>query len=292
MTPHLIHIGYPKTASNFLRAWFETHPQIAFIHGGIAGYSNVQSIWRLPQEDAQPPRLRVTSSEVLVAPQTNTGPGVRHDPERRGAMPAEQALVCGRLKECFPNAHILIVTRGFRGMILSSYSQYVRTGGDLDMETLIANAQQSNAWHYDRLIGIYREAFGDDRVMVLPWEMLRDGPGDFAGAIERRFGLGAGPLPVQRFNTSLDPYELRWYPRLARAISRSPVARQRLLRIYAKAAFANRLSRPIKLLQRLRPAEPVTAAPLTDEVLELFRGQADVLAGDPRFDPYRNDYLL
>jgi hypothetical protein len=292
MTVHLVHIGYPKTASNFLRAWFGSHPDIAFIHGGIAGYASVQSIWRLPPADSRAPKLRATSSEVLVAPQTDTGPGVPHDPERRGALPAEQALVCGRLKDIFPNAHILIVTRGFRGMILSSYSQYVRTGGDADLETLIADAHQGDAWHYDKVIRLYRGAFGEDRVTVLPWELLRDDPPAFTAAIESRFGLGAGPVPGRKLNASLDPHELRWYPRIARVLSRAPAGRRRLLKAYSRAAFTNRLKRPIALLQRLKPAAPVTADLIPEEVVELFRGQASLLAGDPHFGRYRADYLL
>src|SRR5262249_37217403 len=43
MTGHLIHIGYPKTGSNFLRAWFAQHPQLAYADGGIAGFLDAYS---------------------------------------------------------------------------------------------------------------------------------------------------------------------------------------------------------------------------------------------------------
>jgi hypothetical protein len=292
---HLIHIGYAKTASNFLRAWFAAHPEIGFAPGGIAGFQDVYALGRLGAAAAAEPRWRVTSSEVLATPHPDIGDTISYDRRRRAALPDEQAAVCGRLSETFPGAHILIVTRGFRSMILSSYSQYVRTGGPLDLEALVADAQESAAWHYDHLIGLYRSAFGADKVIVLPWELLRDDPAAFAGAIERRLGLRPGPLPDRRYNPSLSGEELRWYPRLTRTVLALPVGerlRRRLFHGYARAAFANRLRRPIGLLQRLRPAAPVTAEVIPQAVVEAYRGQASLLAAEPLFEPYAAEYLF
>jgi hypothetical protein len=292
---HLIHIGYAKTASNFLRAWFASHPEIAFTAGGIAGFGSVHALPQLPREGVPEPRWRVTSSEVLATPHADIAATVSYDRSRRAALPDEQALICRRLADTFAGAHILIVTRGFRSMILSSYSQYVRTGGPQDLETLIGDARESAAWHYDHLIGLYRAAFGEEKVIVLPWELLRDDPGRFAGSIERRLGLGAGPLPGRRYNPSLSGEELRWYPRFTRAVLGLPVGerlRRRLFNVYARAAFANRLRHPIRLLQRLRPAPPVTAQLIPETLLEGYRGQASLLARDPAYAPYRADYLL
>jgi hypothetical protein len=220
---------------------------------------------------------------------------VGYDRSRRAALPEEQGLICRRLAETFPGAHILIVTRGFRSMILSSYSQYVRTGGPLDLETLVADAQDSAAWNYDYLVDLYRTAFGEEKVIVLPWELLRDDAAAFAGAIEQRLGLGRGPLPDRRYNPSLSGEELRWYPRLTRALLALPVGerlRRRLFARYARAAFGNRLRRPIRLLQRLRPAAPVTPDLVPEAVLEAYRGQASLLAREPLYAPYAAEYLF
>jgi hypothetical protein len=295
MTGHLLHIGYAKTATNFLRAWFAAHPQIGFVHGGIAGFANVHELSRLSHPGRPEPLWRATSSEVLATPHSEIGEGVSYDRERRAALPAEQAEICERLAGLFPGASVLIVTRGFRSMILSSYSQYVRTGGAADLEALIADAQDADAWHYDRLIGLYRAAFGADHVVVLPWELLRDDPAAFAAAIERRLGLDPGPLPGHRYNPSLSATELRWYPRITRALLALPVGeriRRRLFRVHARAAFRNRLRRPIAVLQRLRPAPPVTAALIPDALVERFRGQAELLRSEPPFAPYSADYLF
>jgi hypothetical protein len=292
---HLVHIGYAKTASNFLRAWFAAHPEIGFVHGGIAGFANVHQLSRLPRPDRPEPRWRVTSSEVLATPHPEVGDTVGYDRERRAALPAEQAEICGRLAGLFPGATVLIVTRGFRSMILSSYSQYVRTGGTSDLEALIADAQDGEAWNYGRLVGLYRAAFGADKVIVLPWELLRDDPSAFAREIEARLGLGPGPLPGHRYNPSLSATELRWYPRLTRALLGLPIGekvRRKVFRAYAEAAFRNRFRRPIALLQRLRPAPPVTAALIPDSLVERFSGQAEALREEPAYARYAADYLF
>ena len=73
MTGHLIHIGYPKTGSNFLRRWFAAHPDLAYIEGGIGGFAGVLDIARegvSPHPDAA---YRVTSAEGLATPHANIG---------------------------------------------------------------------------------------------------------------------------------------------------------------------------------------------------------------------------
>ena len=48
MTGHLIHIGYAKAGSSFLRSWFAQHPQLAYAEGGIAGFPDVHALVRPP----------------------------------------------------------------------------------------------------------------------------------------------------------------------------------------------------------------------------------------------------
>jgi hypothetical protein len=281
VTPHLIHVGYPKTASNFLRTWFEEHEEIGFAHGKVAGFGNVQEIARAGE--GRGPLLRVTSSENFIAP----GGG--------GDFAEDQVRICGRLSALFSGAHVLIVTRGFRSMILSSYSQHVRCGGTIEIAEMAAQGLAAGAWDYDRAVALYAGAFGADKVMVLPWELLRDDPGAFTAAIEGRFGLVRGPLPEQRINAALSGAELRWYPAIGQRIAALPVGRRvraRLSAAFAKAAFGNRLKRPIALLQRLRPKAAVGAEAIPEALLERFRGHASSLAALPAYAPYGNDYLF
>jgi hypothetical protein len=233
-------------------------------------------------------RLRVTSSETLASPLIASGGG------ERGAYGAAQAAICGNLAELFPGGHILIVTRGFASMIMSSYSQYVRSGGTDSLEELVSDAQAENPWHYDALIGMYRQRFGAEKVTVLPWELLRDDPSAFVRQIEARFGLDHHPPAPQRVNRSLSPTEMRWYPRLAAAVARAPLGprlRGRVARRLARMSHNNSLAGAVRLLQRVAPAPPVSLDLLPAATLEGFRGKARSLAGEPLFQPYAADYL-
>jgi hypothetical protein len=242
--------------------------------------------------DAPDIRYRVTSCEGFSSPRPDAGGvNINYERLREMDMAAGQKAVCGLLAALFPNAHILIVTRGFRSMILSSYSQYVRTGGNDALPDLIAQDHpvEIDPWDYDRLIAMYADAFGQDRVVVMPYELLREDVSRFTTALEERLGLDHIEPPRQRANPSLSPGELYWYPRLTRAVRR--LRSQRLLELYVRAAYRNRLRIPIQILQRFTNAEPVTAAAIPPRVLERYRGRAESLRRDPLYAAYGTDYL-
>jgi hypothetical protein len=297
MTGHLIHIGYPKTGSTFLQRWFEVHPQLAFADGGIAGYRDVYSIVRDGATAPGPEVLyRVTSSEGLSAPLPSAGKDVVDYGGEQPPMKDAQAQVCATLAELFPTARVLVVTRGFRSMILSSYSQYVRSGGDVALADLIAGSLQGatsgrlrarDPFDYDHVLGIYARAFGAENVIALPYELLRDDADAFLRALEARLGLTHCAAAPDRVNTSLSPVEMYWYPRLTRAVRRLPLVRKR----YLHATFANRLRFPIAVLQRFRPGRPVTADTIPDEIVEGYRGKAESLRGNALYGAYARDYL-
>jgi hypothetical protein len=278
--PHLIHVGYAKSGSSFLRQWFAEHPQIGYCPGRFAGYAQLTELG----ETAEGVRIKVTSCENFASP--IIAPGEKG----RDTYLEAQATVCGNLAELFPAAHILIVTRGFQSMIMSSYSEYVRSGAVKSLEQLVASPRQENPWHYDAVIGMYRRRFGTDRVAILPWELLRDRPEEFIGRIEARFGLDHCPPSTQRVNRSLSPAEMRWYPRISAAIARAPVG-SRLRQRLAGMTHRNGLSAVVRVLQRVSPAEAVSVDLLPAATIEAFRGKASCLAADPLFAPYAAEYL-
>ncbi len=301
MTGHLIHVGYAKAASTFLQTWFAQHPQLAYAPGGIAGFHDVHAMAREGTSERSRPLYRVTSDEALSSPHASAGQmAVDYDAIRRNSRQDAQAEVCALLATLFPQAHILIVTRGFRAMILSSYSQYVRSGGTDSLATLCALAGTPEAanlapWNYDVLIGLYRRAFGAERVIVLPYELLRDDAPAFLGEISRRLGLADIGVPDARPNPSLSPVELAWYPRLGRRVRSLPLGvwgRRKAWQHYVQAATHNRLRTAIALLQRLRPIPPLSDAPLTPELMQNFRGFAASLRDEPLYRAYARDYLV
>ena len=141
MTGHLIHIGFAKAGSTFLRSWFAQHPQLAYAPGGVAGFRDVYSMVQASASPGPQPLYRVTSAEALATPVADFGrDSFDYEAIQRNPMPDAQARACDLLAHLFPTAHILIVTRGFRSMMLSTYSQYLRTGGLASLAALCALA--------------------------------------------------------------------------------------------------------------------------------------------------------
>ena len=296
MTGHLIHVGYPKTGSNFLRHWFESHPQLAFRDGGIAGFGSVHDMAKHRGEREPEILYRVTSSESLILPRGDVGEAfMDHDAMLRSRVGEARSAVCARLAALFPNARILVVTRGFETSILSAYSQYVRTGTVHTLSDLPAFVEQAaEQADYDRAIRFYRDSFGEAQVIVLPYELLRDDPAAFTAELARRLGIAAAPPPPERMNASVSPAELHWYPRMSRAVRRLPLRNRpgrRLWRLYVAALATGRLAWLARFLDRRGPRP--AAAPKVDPILlDRFRGLADELLGDPLYAPYAAEYLV
>ena len=295
MIPHLIHIGLPKAGSTYLQHWFAAHPQLAYCHRGIAGFRDVDAIAAAATAPHPEIRCRVTSWEVLSAPSPDAGSGsveIDYDRSGRASIAEEQARACDTLAALYPRALILIVTRGFRSAILSGYSQFVRTGGSEDIDELLKLPARDYPWCYNGLIGRYRTAFGRDKVIVLPFELLRDDPQRFLGEIERRLGLDRFAFVSPPANVSASPAELAWYPAMTRAVRRTPFARGRIARLYGRLLYRRHLAPMARLFQRISPRVPVTAELIGDTFLDQFRGQAEVLRDEPLYQPYLADYLL
>ena len=302
MTGHLIHVGYPKAGSTFLQRWFELHPQLRFADGGVAGF---RSVYEMCHARGESYRYHVTSAEGLSFPHESTG-GLRVHRPGKTAEPAagfkeKQAEVCALLRDLFPGSRVLVVTRGFRGMVLSGYSQYVRSGGTLDPAAMcrqLAGRLRDDEHHYydfDHLIGMYAEAFGEEHVTVLPYELLRDDVTRFVRVLEERLGLEHAAVGVGRVNPSLTPEELYWYPRISRAawaVSRlAGGRRERAFRWYAARAFGERLHPLTRVLRRVSPGRRVDWSDFPAELLRHCEGKAERLRNDPLYAPYAADYL-
>jgi hypothetical protein len=292
MTQHLIHVGFPKAGSTYVQHWFEAHPQIRFTNGGVAGFATVfEMVRRIAEGDTEGAKTWcVTSSESLTAPLASPGPiELGYHLSGKGGVFARQVAACRLLASLFPNAHVLIVTRGFRSMILSSYSQYIRGGGTADFPEAM-RLDGENPWQYDRLVQLYRDSFAG-RVILLPYELLAADPVAFRGELERRLGVEPFDFANGRVNAGLTAAELHWYPRIGRAARRLPGGK-RLFRLYLAALRAGRLRAIAKALDRLRPAPTASHDAVPAHVLETMRGHAASLRDEPLYAPFASDYLF
>ena len=302
MPKHLIHIGYQKAGSTFLQAWFEQHPELRYVPGGLGGFHNIYEVCR-PAETTH--KYFVTSSEAICAPNKDAG-GVctdwgHEDQSRPEPIKQNQKQVCGVLTTLYPGSTILIITRGFKGIVMSGYSQYIRSGGILHLEDMYKQLGHYvlDAYHYydfDYLIGLYARAFGEENLIILPYELLRDDQSTFLTILEERLGVKHIEPNFPRLNPSLSQEELYWYRVISRWIAALALrlGEARFRRIYAwyvGKTMENRLRRMIAVLRRLKPDRKITDDDFPLELLEYCRGKATRLKDLPLYAPYSAEYL-
>jgi hypothetical protein len=96
--------------------------------------------------------------------------------------------IADRLKKVIPDAKILIVIREQESMILSTYFQYVKIGGTLNIDDYINPMKDGwgrvpmfnkNHLKYHLLIQYYESIYGKKNVLVLPFELFVNEPKNF-----------------------------------------------------------------------------------------------------------------
>lgn len=302
--PHLIHIGFPKAGSTFLQDWFAGHPQIDYKPGGLAGMWNIYDLIEASSRPAGDVCCRVTSAEQIAYPLAPEHFGST-DPSVHDAIPARMQAVCAALSEHFPDATILIVTRGFGPLLKSGYSELVRNGSHMTERDFLAQYREQTAAHpdsdklargydYDACIALYREHF-PDRVLPMPFELLVEDSRRFLGIIEAAMGLDPWDGPGLNVNPSLSPEELYWYPRMAKLLRLVPVGRIRvrliaLHRIAIAKGLWRRLIPLLRLVWGKRTREHGYPRKADASQLARHAGKAQLLVQLPLYAPYRADY--
>lgn len=234
-------------------------------------------------------RLRVTSEESLATPHTTAGAdAIRYSTEKH--TPLSAGAVCDNLRDLFPDAWVLIVTRGYREALVSSYSQAVKLGTmgyfpATNPDFGSPGHPAHDKWNYAQVIRLYESNF-PGRVIVLPYELLRDDPKRFINHISSLFELIDVPLPAKVVNSSLSAVELAWYPFFSRFVKYMPAPRfvkQRLLLRYLNLISHSGLRPFAEFCQRLRPRQLPTGDLIEEGVLRRF-------ASDPRCFQDRSEY--
>jgi hypothetical protein len=295
---HLLHVGYPKTGSKFLQRWLAAHPDIAFAHWGIAGFEDAHGIMAAAAAGPAPAAWRATSHEALLTPLADY-----RDLGARGvSLPtrAAQSAACAMLAALFPSAHVLIVTRGYEALLRSFYAELVVGGASYTFadfcDALLAQVEAgADAFDFDCAIQAYSAAFGPDRLLVLPYELLRDRPAAFLGAIEESLAISPLRFPPDRVRPSPPDSRLAAYRRLTgwvRALPGPAGLRRSLAGRYVAALRAGRLDGVAAAVGRLGGPSGGADQPVPSRLLEALRGRGGRLRDDPRYPDYAPEYLL
>lgn len=177
--PQVLHIGFSKCASTYLRAIFRAHPRIHLVFK--SGFFTPFLAPELTFADYQrlfhdgPGVVNVESDEHLTLPGVHPTLGVRT------TNLDEFARVADRIRACLPDVKLIMVIRNQVSLLVSRYSEYLITGGSLGFESfaaaLLGSAPGDNLWyqnHYRQLVAILEERFPPDQLLVLMQEAMRD----------------------------------------------------------------------------------------------------------------------
>jgi hypothetical protein len=195
----VLHVGYPKAASTWLRETLFSQPGTGF-----------ESPWtsESKRELILPDSFHFDPAEARRCFQ----PGIEAAWQRGGIPVLSDEWLTGnqvtgdyhgrevadRLRETFDEALVLVLLREQKAMILSSYREYVKIGGSLPIEEFLGRGRWNCSFapicrlehlEYDRLIRHYRQRFGDERVMAVPVEWLWKHLDGFYEDLKRRCGV-------------------------------------------------------------------------------------------------------
>jgi hypothetical protein len=256
----LVHVGVHKTGSTWLQRSFFTPRGGGFLPVLDDGQVIGLIVRPHPLEwDPEPARDAIARG-IAAARARGLVPVLSQEelsgnPHGGGFASTELAR---RIAAIAPGARLVVVVRRQPDAIVSTYKQYVRRGGSLDPASYLEPDPtwfriprfRLAHWEYDRIVARYRETFGPERTLVLPYEQLAEDRDAFLAALARFAGAAARPAPaVPPLFVSLSALAVATQRRLNRFLFRDDVNPTAPFRWMRLPEFIDRLD--ARFLRRL-----------------------------------------
>jgi hypothetical protein len=298
MSKVLIHIGYVKSGSTYLQRWLAEHPAMFYKFKGVTGFYGTNDILWYAESTDPMHECFVTSSEHLSVWKSDSDIVGMRNGLKKYDIKAYQNKLCETLYAIYPTSKILIVTRGYTSVFQSIYSQYLAIGGTYDFENMLKSMQDSfpDLFDYTHVIGLYRGKFGNDNVIVLPYELLRTDPHAFTAIIEKKMGIkNSYQFTTGKINASLDNKTLTAYWKVSNLlyhlIKPFPYSFQKAVYGYYNRSLNNNNPHPfMKFISRFVKDE-INLTGL-DKMMAALEGKAVILKTEEIYQPYLKEYLL
>ena len=187
----LIHIGYPKTGTTFLQTNVFCDPKrfLALWGRYELGEAMEHFVVTHPRRFS-PEWVRERYRAGLAHADNGRRPVISHENLCGNCIYGRYYghEVAQRISETFPEARVLITVREQRSMLHSIWGQYVRQEGQWSMDRFFGTGREPTGFapicrldhfEYDLLVADYVERLGSDRVLVLPYEVLKQDPDAF-----------------------------------------------------------------------------------------------------------------
>ena len=221
MIKTILHIGSPKAGSTFLQAYFHEHPSIHFSHDDFGEFNRHGRLDETLQAINPIDAINLFSSEKLTCPSffvnfQNGGFNKENDIKKYQEETAKQ------LAEWSPDATVLFIVRGFRTVLPSLYAQHVASGGVETYDVFLDSYQKEVAqiFNYDFIYQTYEKYFDKDKILVVPFELLKTDKDAFLQLIEKEFEIPHHAFISKEVNKSLSPKHIDFYLKCSKFIYR------------------------------------------------------------------------
>jgi hypothetical protein len=242
---YLVHVGYPKAGSTWLQSAIFNGSDSVFSpldqfgeesnfryrkSGGDLFYNqNPIGETKIEVNPVQPGFFNAKQARASLEARTNPSAHVSvlsnetwiGHPHSGGATSPEFAK---RIKDTLPSAKVLIVVRNQLDMVISAYAHYLcRNDGLASLERFCELSHQTQIpspnplyFCYHGIISMYDEMFGQDNVLVLPFEILtRHGANAFTKPIYEFMGYSP-PDNIERLESARNARDYTEYAVLRR----------------------------------------------------------------------------
>lgn len=292
----LIHVGYPRAGSTYLQTWFSQNPSFHYKPNGIGGFSNLNEMAQYAQNSSQIHNYFVVSSEDLSIWKGDFDiVGFRYRPYD---ILLYKRNILETLYSLFPKAKVLIITRGFSSLIKSLYSQYIISGGTLSFKDFQKENRTilSVFCNYTDIVKSYRELFGAENLIVLPYELLKENPKAFTSLIEEELNVKDDfEFTNEKINASPTDIILSSTMKLSNLVFKTiqplPYSYQkRIYEYYIYHLNKKNLDWCLKLFSKIFRNDIETE--VTKETLKLFSGMSEIFRTEKLYKPYLGEYLI
>ncbi|WP_420576957.1 sulfotransferase domain-containing protein [Ekhidna sp.] len=201
----LVHLGYHKTASTWLQneLFISANEVFEPFSTRDKAHSTLGELFFQNKEGylLSPFSEHVELDEILRVYERKKSSDkiltISH--ERLSGNPQASAfdapIIAKRLHNTFPNARILILIRNQVDLITSCYFQYLSKGGTKSIKKYLNDSYDMrmpyfSPDHFDftDLVATYQRFFGQNNVLVYPFELFKKNPDNFVSQLSRFIG--------------------------------------------------------------------------------------------------------
>jgi len=202
---HLIHIGFPRTGSTYLRYFFSQSNYFVHDMRAVSGFKQSVDFSRYSYSLHPEAKYFVLSEEELSC---WSGPDFNLSSFNRSYdVVRYRENLTKTLKDFYGQPKILIVTRGHDAMVKSLYAQYVNYGGRMSFIEFIQSENGNTLIQlldYSTTVEKYETVFGEDNVIVLPYELMQDNLPLFMRTLTSQLNVPLDNFSEKKINSSLD----------------------------------------------------------------------------------------